>query len=152
MKKTSSSSLPPQKTQMHPLEAARLELNKHFRDSGRSVEVATPSDGTEYTVTFPQARRPVKVSPVISCRALITVEWGYDNHSIKLTAKDWFKVKSGNSLSKKGKGYYYEGTFFQDYWYFGGGLEGSLSVRYGDDGGEGFNGSLNEAIIEELTK
>ncbi len=48
-------------------------------------------------------------------------------------------------MSIRGKGYYYEGSFFWDYWYFGGGLDGDLIVTYGDDGGTGFDGELKDA-------
>ena len=31
------------------------------------------------------------------------------------------------------------------------GQAGELIVSYGDDGGEGFNGNLTDAIVEEIT-
>jgi hypothetical protein len=81
--------------------------------------------------------------------ATITVEWGYDLHSITLAPNNWTRVKSGESLSIRGKGYWYDGEFFWDRWSFGGGLGGSLEVTYGDDGGVGFAGMLSNAIVEE---
>jgi len=81
-------------------------------------------------------------------RATISVEWGYEMHSTTLTARNWARVKSGKSLSIRGKGYYYEGEFFWDYWSFAGGLDGELYVDYGD-GGCGFSGTLVDANIEE---
>jgi hypothetical protein len=81
--------------------------------------------------------------------ATITVEWGDDNHSITLTPKNWATVKSGAPLSLSGKGYHYEGGFFWDYWHFAGGLEGDIEVGYGNDGGQGFVGTLEHAQIEE---
>jgi len=80
--------------------------------------------------------------------AEITVEWGYELHSIKLTPRDWSLVKSGKPLNIRGIGYHYEGEFFWDYWSFSGGLGGSLIVSYGDDGGVGFNGKLSVAEIK----
>jgi hypothetical protein len=47
--------------------------------------------------------------------ATITVEWGYEPHSITLTSRNWSKVKSGKPLRIRGKGYYYENEFFWDY-------------------------------------
>jgi len=82
-------------------------------------------------------------------RATITVDWGYESHSITLTARNWSLVKSGKPLEIRGKGYDYEEQFFWDYWYFGGGLEGSLDVSYGDDGGQGFIGKLSDAEVSE---
>ncbi len=82
-------------------------------------------------------------------RATIAVEWGYEPHAITLTARNWARVKAGRPLSIRGKGYYYEGEFFWDYWSFGGGLDGELQVDYGEDGACGFLGRLNDADIEE---
>ncbi len=81
---------------------------------------------------------------------MITVEWGYDSHSITLNPGQWAGVLSGEPLGVKGPGYYYEAALFQDYWDFEGGLDGSLSVSYGDDGAEGFNGTLRSARIQEV--
>jgi hypothetical protein len=53
--------------------------------------------------------------------ARISVEWGYENHSIVLTAPEWAKVKRGEQLTVKGEGYYYEREYFWDYWAFSGG-------------------------------
>jgi len=83
--------------------------------------------------------------------ATITVEWGYEPHSITLTPRNWAKVKSGKPLRIRGKGYYYENEFFWDYWDFGGGLDGTLEVGYGESGGQGFTENLCVADIEEHT-
>jgi hypothetical protein len=64
----------------------------------------------------------------------------------------WAALKGGESHSIRGKGYYSEGDFFWDYWDFGGGLNGTLRVQYGKntkDLGVGFDGTLDEATIEE---
>jgi hypothetical protein len=82
--------------------------------------------------------------------ARITVEWGYERHTIVLTARNWSKVKRSHRFRIRGKGYYYEGEFFWDYWGFAGGSDGDLVVEYGNDGGTGFVGKLREATIEEL--
>jgi hypothetical protein len=83
--------------------------------------------------------------------AIVSVSWGYDIQvSIKLTPRNWAKVRSGTSLYIRGKGYHYEGEFFWDYWSFEGGLEGTLRVSYGHDGGVGFTGGLSAAKIEEV--
>jgi hypothetical protein len=82
----------------------------------------------------------------------VTVEWGYELHSINLTARNWSKVKSGKPLRIRGRGYHDEGEFFWDYWTFGGGLDGQLMVEYGDNGGTGFIGKLSDATINgEMT-
>jgi hypothetical protein len=81
--------------------------------------------------------------------ATITVEWGYELHSLPLTPRNWSRIKRGRPLTIRGKGYYYDAEFFWDYWSFGGGLDGSLRVEYGDDAGVGFEGSLSDAMIQE---
>jgi hypothetical protein len=81
--------------------------------------------------------------------AIISVQWGRGVQvSINLTPRNWAKVKAGNTLQIRGGGYYYEGEFFRDYWYFEGGLEGALVVYYGS-GGTGFDGRLNDGDIQE---
>ncbi len=82
--------------------------------------------------------------------AEIYVTWGYECHSIILTPRNWSKVKKGKPLSIRGKGYYYEGEFFWDYWTFAGGLDGILNVSYGNDGGGGWEGKLSDATINEF--
>lgn len=81
--------------------------------------------------------------------ATITVKWGYEDHSITLTPRNWAAIKAGRPYSQRGAGYRYDAEFFWDYWEFGGGLEGDLTVNYGNDGGQGFVGSLSDAKIEE---
>src|SRR5258708_22443550 len=80
----------------------------------------------------------------------ISVSWRNDvDVSIKLTPRNWKAVQSGKTLQLRGKGYYYEGEFFRDYWSFGGGLDGSLSVCYGEDAAVGFEGTVSDARIQE---
>jgi len=81
--------------------------------------------------------------------ATITVEWGYESHSITLTARNWAAVKAGKPHRQRGKGYHCEGQFFWDYWSFEGGMSGALEVGYGTDGAEGFTGRLADARIQE---
>jgi hypothetical protein len=84
--------------------------------------------------------------------ATVSVSWGYEIQvSIRLTPRNWVRVRSGKPLHIRGKGYHYEGEFFWDYWSFDGGLEGTLCVSYGQDGGVGFSGGLFPAMIEEVS-
>lgn len=61
--------------------------------------------------------------------------------SITLSAAEWSCVKKGTPFSKEGKGYYYEGEKFHDYWLFNHDEPGSLEVDY-DDAGQGFVGDI----------
>jgi len=81
--------------------------------------------------------------------ATITVEWGNESHSITLTPRNWAKVRSGAPHRQRGKGYYCGPEFFWDYWEFSGGMDGDLTVDYGNDGGQGFVGKLRTAAIQE---
>lgn len=82
--------------------------------------------------------------------ARITVNWGYEPHSITLTPRNWRRVKSGKPHRQRGVGFIYEAEFYWDYWEFAGGLEGELRVGYGKDGGEGYLGWLRDARIDEF--
>jgi hypothetical protein len=94
--------------------------------------------------------RNVGTMPLKKGGATISVSWGYDVRvSVTLTPANWAKVQAGKEHGIRGEGYYYEGEFFRDYWVFNGKSEGSLFVGYGEDGGEGFIGSLSDATIEE---
>jgi hypothetical protein len=87
---------------------------------------------------------------VKSGRARIAVEWGYATHEVVLSPSDWSLVKRGGALQIKSRGFNDEGGFQWEYWSFSGGLEGDLIVEYGDEGGTGFNGTLDDAMIEEI--
>lgn len=80
--------------------------------------------------------------------ARIVVEWGYDNHEIVLTPRNWSRIKQGGKLKIRSRGFY-EGASQWEYWSFAGGLDGDLLVEYGEDGGVGFVGKLRDATIEE---
>lgn len=81
--------------------------------------------------------------------ASVSVTWGYERHSITLTRDDWQAVQAGQPLRLAGPGYHYDGEFCQDHWLFNTEAPGSLIVGYGDDYGVGFDGTLEEADIEE---
>jgi hypothetical protein len=81
------------------------------------------------------------------------VAWGNDDVCVELpvTKSQWEKIKRGDDVRIKGKGYWYEGEWFQDTWYFSGGLDGELRVcyeqpseKYSD--GEGFIGRPRDAL------
>ena len=66
--------------------------------------------------------------------------------SIQLSSLEWHSVKSGNSLIKSGLGYKYDSEFFQDRWCFNHYPDASLVVEYGEDGGQGFVGDIDDAL------
>jgi len=87
-------------------------------------------------------------------RATISVEWGYEEHSITLAEQDWNRVRSGSPVQIRGTGFHYEGQFFWDYWSFNTERAGSLMVTYcepTDHHSEavGFEGSMSDAEVEQ---
>ncbi len=79
----------------------------------------------------------------------VSVEWGYEVHSILLGERTWRDICRGRQKKVRGSGYRYEGEFFWDYWIFNSVRPGSLVVEYGNDGGVGFAGDLESAEVEE---
>jgi hypothetical protein len=80
--------------------------------------------------------------------AVLRVYWGYDvDVELVVSKLNWSKILRGKEVRLRGKGYYYEGEFFRDYWYFFGGFDGELRVSY-SGGGDGFIGTPREALVE----
>jgi hypothetical protein len=79
----------------------------------------------------------------------IIVEWGYDQHEITLTPRNWSQIKRGRKLKIRSRGFY-EGGPQWEYWSFAGGLDGALLVEYGTGLNQGvsFDGKLPDATIE----
>jgi len=80
----------------------------------------------------------------------LSVEWGYDTHSLTIGPRNWQKIKAGKEWGTPGETYDYEGERFGCYWSFNSrGKPGSLIVSYGNDGGEGYDGDWADADITE---
>lgn len=94
----------------------------------------------------PVVEKPKRIK--VLKRVTVSVEWGYDDHSITISVSDWQRIVDGHKTEIRGEGYCYEGEFFQDYWAFGGGIEGPVIVTY-EGGGTGFQGDLTECRIED---
>ena len=96
---------------------------------------ATPSPGDQ---------RPVRVS----------VAWGGEVHSLRLTPEDWASILAGERKTLRGDRYWAEdGKAYCLDWAFAGGREGELEVTYVGpdallDSGVGFIGRLADASIE----
>jgi len=81
----------------------------------------------------------------------ITVDYGYDIHSIIFSGRTYTRIMSGKPVTVKGQGFSWEGISDQDYWQFnvnkqGIGEQGALYV-YTADGGEVFIGNLNDMEV-----
>jgi hypothetical protein len=85
-------------------------------------------------------------------RPKFRVAWADDDIvlELSLSERNWTKLRRGESLSVRGKGYRYEGEFYWDHWDFAGGLDGDLIVRYGspkdrDYSAQGYVGKVSKA-------
>lgn len=150
----------PQSTELIASWERRLRaLDEKLRASGCTVTVKEPTDTDKYTVTFPRGRRrvsttdrgPGKVTTGQGKQRTVSigVEWGYELHTVTLSARRWTEIKNGAEFTATSKGWY-EGTEFDICWQFNGGRPGSLVVSYGDDGADGFDGSLADAVVAEV--
>lgn len=74
----------------------------------------------------------------------LTVNYGYDTHSIDISTDVFLKIQSGFDIELKGKGFSIEGDLTQDYWNF---TNRSVHV-YCENGFEIFIGSLDDADVQ----
>jgi hypothetical protein len=85
--------------------------------------------------------------------------WGNGDVCVELpvTKSQWEKIGRGQNVTIRGKGYWYEGEWFEDIWHFSGGLDGELEVCYGqpsegDYSGQGFVGRPRDALQGKLKR
>jgi creatinine amidohydrolase/Fe(II)-dependent formamide hydrolase-like protein len=81
----------------------------------------------------------------------VSVSWGYELHTAKVSARKWKRIRSGEAVMVKSIGWY-EGKSFECRWYFDPDAENSLVVSYGNDGADGFIGNILDATIEAMSK
>lgn len=142
----------------NPWETMHERLVSELKASGLTVTEQEPSDDTRFTVTFPQGTRPgsnklprkakaltpaIDVPPVSICG-----EWGYELHTVAMPAARWAEIKDGAESVAESKGWY-EGTSFDITRQFNFGQPGALVVSYGEDGADGFIGSVGDAVVAE---
>jgi len=101
-----------------------------------------------------QPRRPGGAKPTGKQGKLqsvtLTVEWGCELHSLTIGPRNWQKIQAGKEWGTRGETYDYEGERFGCYWHFNGqGQPGSLVIRYGNDGGEGYDGDWADVDTAE---
>jgi hypothetical protein len=78
----------------------------------------------------------------------LSVEWGYELHSVSIGIKQWAEILAGHEKSIESEGWY-EGTSFSVRWSFNSGEMHSLVVTYGDDGATGHEGDITDGYIHE---
>lgn len=72
----------------------------------------------------------------------ITINYGYDIHSLILSADDFDKIKKGDAVEIDGQGFSIEGEISQDNWAF---KNGTIKVIC-ENSFEVFEGSINDII------
>ena len=159
MKKQEPSSKPPSQELVDCWDRRLKRLDETLRASGCTVEVKEPSDTNEFTATFPRGRRPgpargsgpakARTGSLQPIKVSVGVEWGYEFHSVTLSAKRWSAIKDGAEDVAISKGAY-EATTFQITWHFNCDERGAVVVSYGDDGAEGFIVSLDVLKLTEV--
>ena len=77
----------------------------------------------------------------------LSVEWAYEVHSLQMPLKRWFRLCAGKVSRARSRGHY-EGTSFWNYWTFDLGQKNSLTVAYGENGGVGYEGSIEDAFLD----
>lgn len=79
----------------------------------------------------------------------VTVQIGYESHTVELTEVEWRAVKEGTALTKDVESYY-EGEAFTCSFSFNGGGEDTLCVYYfnDEDFGDGFIGGIEDAMVD----
>jgi|WetSurMetagenome_2_1015567.scaffolds.fasta_scaffold475804_2 hypothetical protein len=76
----------------------------------------------------------------------LSIEWGYEAHSLSVTPLVWAQIVSGEEVTLRSRGAY-EGKFFWIQWSFNCGEIQDLYVTYGDDGGVGYEGNIFDLYL-----
>jgi hypothetical protein len=76
---------------------------------------------------------------------VVSVEWGNEQYECPMAERTWKRIAQGKPV-RRVEPYVYEGKRFKSEWSFNTPDVGSLLVTY-DDGGVGFEGRLEDALI-----
>jgi hypothetical protein len=82
-------------------------------------------------------------------RVRLTVNYGYDIHSVEVPTSTWLQIQGGEAVTIEGQGFSVEGEFSQDEWAFNVRERGSLQVM-AEDAREIFDGVLADISVAEL--
>lgn len=82
-------------------------------------------------------------------RVRLTVSYGYDIHSVEVSASTWLQIQGGEALTVQGQGFSVEGEFSQDEWMFNVRERGSLQVT-AEGARDIFDDMLTDVTAEDL--
>ena len=102
-----------------------------------------PPPVRKVTASLPQDK------PLPRSKFRITVNYGYDIHSVTVTAKIVDQIQRGEAVTVRGKGFYIEGEKTKDIWSFNCTGPNALEVE-GEDGYQIFVGEVTSATITEV--
>ena len=77
---------------------------------------------------------------------IVEVESGYDPRSVSMSGRTYDRILTGKKITKKGQGFYCDGSREQDYWQFNEKEPGSLNV-YTDEGRGIYHGNINDSEV-----
>lgn len=78
--------------------------------------------------------------------ARITVDYGYDLHSLMLSRRTFRRIQAGAVLTLRGQGFFVEGVKEADSWIFNATSPGSIRVET-EEGREIFDGSIGDEEV-----
>jgi hypothetical protein len=82
-------------------------------------------------------------------RVRLTVNYGYDIHSVEMPASTWLEIQGGEAVTVQGQGFSVEGVFSQDEWAFNVRGRGSLQVT-AEGAFDIFDGAVGDLTVKEL--
>ena len=80
-------------------------------------------------------------------KLILTIDYGYDCHSVEVSREEWEAALAGELISIKGQGFCVEGEMEEDVWIFNHAAPGDLHVG-AEDNSEIFSGSISNVSIE----
>jgi hypothetical protein len=82
-------------------------------------------------------------------RVRLTVNYGYDIHSVEVPASTWLQIQGGEAVTVQGQGFSVEGELSQDEWAFNVHRRSSLQVT-AVGARDIFDGVLADISVAEL--
>ena len=79
----------------------------------------------------------------------VTINYGYDIHSIVMSPRSWDRIAKGEEVTMKGQGFFIEGVESQYVWTFNSPKAGALSVD-AEDGHQIFIGHMSAASTQTI--
>ena len=77
----------------------------------------------------------------------VTVDYGYDVHTVELSGRTYTRVLTNQPLTIKGQGFQWEGEPDQDHWHFNEEQPGSILIDT-DGGADIYSGYLEDDEVD----